>query len=120
MTRDKLATWLRPSRGRGVRDIVMLLSFIQAGVRILDGAGMQPVNILPSPVYGWLMLAVGLALAWTGRDCRRGSYAGRLAALAAGGLWLLLATDIWGAGASFGNALLIALAAGNEAHYRDC
>jgi hypothetical protein len=35
-------------------------------------------------------------------------------------LWLLLATDIWGAGASFGNALLIALVAGNEARYRDC
>lgn len=115
-----LREWLRPSYGRAARDLVMLASFVQATVRIFDGLGLQPVNFLPSRAYGWLMLLAGAGLLYTAAGCWRGSYAGRLAALYGAALWLLLAADLWGAWASFGNAALFAAAAVNEVRYRAC
>lgn len=116
----RLFSWTQPSAGRAARDVVMLACFIQAAVRIFDGTGLQPVNFLPSQVYGWLMLLAGLALCYTAMWCQRGGYAGRISALCACALWLLLAADLHGAWASFGNALLFALIAGNEIRYRAC
>jgi hypothetical protein len=116
----QLTAWLQPSRGRGVRDLVALTCVVQAWTRILGGTMLQPVNILPSALYGWLMLAAGIGLLTTGAWCQRGGYLARGAALYASALWFLLATDVWGAGASFGTALLFALAIGNEVRYRGC
>ncbi len=115
--------WLEPSRGRGQRDMIALFCLVQGVTRVLGYSGLaQPVNILPSLLYGWLMCGAFLALIITGAWCKRSSYAGRLAAVYAGALWLLLALDVIdnGAWASFGGALILALASGNEARYRDC
>lgn len=116
-----LRHWLQPPRGRGVRDLVALFSIGQGLLRLLPGALMAPVSLLPSWLYGRCSLLVGIVLLLTGPQCRRLSWVGQLAAVVAAGMWLLLALDVVGVSwASCINALLIAASAANEVRAREC
>lgn len=119
--RRAFVRWTRPPRGRAARDIVALFALLQAAVRIppLEGR-LQAVNLLPSWLYGLLMLVCAVGLLATGDRCRRVRWPGRLVAALAAGLWLLLALDIWGAWLSCGAAVILACVAFNEVRVDEC
>lgn len=116
-----VVTLVHAPRGRAARDIVALFALLQAAVRIppLEGR-LQAVNLLPSWLYGLLMLVCAVGLLATGDRCRRVRWPGRLVAALAAGLWLLLAMDVWGAWASCGAAFILAGVALNEVRADEC
>jgi len=116
-----VVTLVHAPRGRAARDILAAFGLLQAVVRLLPLEGqLQPVNLLPSWLYGLLMLAGAVALLVTSDSCQRTRWAGRLVAAAVAGLWLLLALDIWGAWLSCGAAVILAGVAFNEVRADEC
>lgn len=116
-----VVTLVHAPRGRAARDILAAFGLLQAVVRLLPLEGqLQPVNLLPSWLYGLLMLAGAVALLVTSDSCQRTRWAGRLVAVAVAGLWLLLALDIWGAWLSCGAAVILAGVAFNEVRADEC
>lgn len=109
----------RPSRSDGVRDFIALCCAVQ-GLRMLPHITAQPVNILPSELYGALMFLMSLALLATRGCTKRASYMGRVIAILVACLWLLLAFDAWNAVLSAAMSIVFALEIANEARFRDC
>lgn len=110
---------LQPSRSDGVRDFIALCCAVQ-GLRLLPHITAQPVNILPSELYGALMLLMSLALLSTRGCIKRASYVGRIIAILVACFWLLLAFDVWEANISMALSIVFALEIANEARFRDC
>lgn len=116
-----VVTLIHAPRGRAARDILAAFGLLQAVVRLLPLEGqLQPVNLLPSWLYGLLMLAGAVALLVTSDSAQRTRWPGRLVAALAAGLWLLLALDIWGAWLSCGAAVILACVAFNEVRADEC
>lgn len=85
---------LRAPRGRDVRRLVALLTFAVALPRLPFWPGsavVYPLRWLPQEVFGWLTLAVGLALLATACNRWRLRPAGRLAAVFGFVTWVTLA-----------------------------
>jgi hypothetical protein len=85
---------LRPFRGDDVRRICALFTLAVAVPRLPMWPGYapfaNPLTILPAEAFGWLTLALGIALlATNGRH--RARVRGRLVALAALLIWALIA-----------------------------
>lgn len=81
-----VVTLVHAPRGRAARDILAAFGLLQAVVRLLPLEGqLQPVNLLPSWLYGLLMLAGAVALLVTSDSCQRTRWAGRLVAAAGRG-----------------------------------
>lgn len=103
------------------RLILILFCLIQAIGRLVHIGQVASINVLSSDWYAILMLVAVVGLSATTFSCRaRASYIGRLVAVYALGLWLLLAFDVLSAPISSANAFLIALIAGHEVFYRAC
>lgn len=107
--------------GRAARDILAAFCLLQGAVRLLPLKGwLQAVNLLPSWLYGLLMLFCAVGLLVTSDSCQRVRWPGRLVAAVTAGLWLLLAMDVWGAWASCGAAFILAGVALNEVRADEC
>jgi hypothetical protein len=117
----ELPKWLAPPAGHGVRDMIVLFCLAQAVLRLIPGMNISVVAILPSQVYGALMLLLGVALSLTSSCVRRSRRLGQLVAALTSVLWLVLALDVttasWG---SMATSFIIALAAANEVRANEC
>jgi hypothetical protein len=97
--------WVRTgpctAHGRGARDVIGALCLVQGALRLgalvihFPASPFQPVNIIPSWLYGALMLVLGGALFATGGLRFRLRWPGQTVATLVAGLWLLMALDVF-------------------------
>lgn len=109
-----------PANTPGIRDFVAMFCLIQGGVRLIDGAvfAMLPTVLATQATYGIVEVLIGFWLLSTRWLMLRPSGAGRLAAAAACGLFVMLAVDILSRNATSGiPALLFAWVMAAEARY---
>lgn len=109
-----------------VRHMVALFSIAHGVLRLLPPAPslgatiIHPVSILPSWVYGTVMLTLGLILLLVQENEPRGFLIVHVASAVAAAGWLLLAFDVFSTSWASGvNAAIIAFGAASEVRIRE-
>jgi hypothetical protein len=117
--RDRLWLYFTP-HGPSARVFIASYMLIGGLARILTGNTAAGITgIFSARVYGALLMLAGGGLFFTLPTKYRCHWAGRLAAIGAAILWLLIIAQAWGAWVSIAGACVFVLALINEVRAND-